>query len=61
MGADFDFSLDENRKPQFLYIDKGKKKLNVGNKLSDFNIEKQISKGNFASVYLLKSKIKNKV
>ena len=39
MGADFDFLLDENRKPQFLYIDKGKKKLNVGNKLSDFNIE----------------------
>ena len=61
MGADFDFSLDENGKPQFLYIDKGKKKLNVGNKLSDFNIEKQIGKGNFASVYLVKSKITNKV
>ena len=61
MGADFDFSLDENGKPQFLYIDKGKKKLNVGNKLSDFNIEKQIGKGNFASVYLVKSKISNKV
>ena len=61
MGADFDFSLDENGKPQFLFIDKGKKKLNVGNKLSDFNIEKQIGKGNFASVYLVKSKITNKV
>ena len=61
MGADFDFSLDENGKPQFLFIDKGKKKLNVGNKLSDFNIEKQIGKGNFATVYLVKSKITNKV
>ena len=61
MGADFDFLLDENRKPQFLYIDKGKKKLNVGNKLSDFNIEKQINKGNFANVYLVKSKMTNKV
>ena len=61
MGADFDFSLDENGKPQFLYIDKGKKKLNVGNNLSDFIIEKQIGRGNFASVYLVKSKITNKV
>ena len=61
MGADFDFSLDENGKPQLLYIDKGKKKVNVGNKLSDFIIEKQLGQGNFARVYLVKSKVTNKV
>ena len=61
MGSDFDYSVDENGKPQLLYIDKGKKKVNVGNKLSDFIIEKQLGKGNFGCVYLVKSKITNKV
>ena len=61
MGADFDFSVDQNGMPQFLYIDKGRKKTNVGNKLSDFTIEKELGKGDFSSVYLVKSNITNKV
>jgi len=61
MGADFDFTVDQNGKPQLLYIDKGRKKTNVGDKLSDFTIEKQLGKGDFSNVYLVKSKITNKI
>ena len=61
MGADFDFSVDQNGQPQLLYIDKGFKKVNVGNKLSDFKIEKQLGRGHFGSVYLVTSKITYKV
>ena len=41
-------------------IEKGNKKLDVGNKLSDFKIEKELGKGNFGSVYLVTSKLTNK-
>ena len=61
MGNDFDFQIDQNGQPQLLYIDKGRNKTNVGNKLSDFTIEKQLGKGNYGSVYLVKSKITNKI
>ena len=61
MGADYEYSFDENGMPQLLYIDKGRKKTNVGEKLSDFTIEKQLGKGDFSSVYLVKSKITKKI
>ena len=61
MGADFDVSFNQNGQPQLLYIDKGKKKTNVGNKLSDFIIQKELGKGNFGSVSLVLSKLTNKV
>ena len=60
MGADFDFSIDESGRPLILSIDKGKKKIEVGNKLSDFTIEKQLGKGDLSTVYLVQSKITNK-
>ena len=40
MGADFDFSMNQNGQFQLFYIDKGTKKVTVGEKLSDFIIEK---------------------
>ena len=46
---------------EVFYIDKGTKKVNVGNRLSDFRIEKELGKGNFGKVYLVTSKITNKV
>ena len=61
MGADFDFSLNQEGQIQVFYIDKGTKKVNVGNRLSDFRIEKELGKGNFGKVYLVTSKITNKV
>ena len=57
MGTDYDFTINQNGQPQLLYIDKGKKKTNVGNKLSDFTIEKELGKGHFGSVYLVTSKL----
>ena len=61
MGADFDFTLNQEGQIQLFYIDKGTKKVNVGNRLSDFRIEKELGKGNFGKVYLVTSKITNKV
>ena len=61
MGNDFDFTIDQFGRPQLLYIDKGKKKSNVGNKLSDFIIEKKLGQGNFCCTYLVTSKLTNKV
>ena len=61
MGADFEFSIGSDGKPQLLYIDKGKKKVNVGNKLSDFDIQRKLGQGHFGSVYLVKSKKTHKV
>jgi len=61
MGADFELSMDSTGKPQLLYIDKGNKTLKVGSKLSDFNIEKKLGKGNFGDVYLVTSKLTKKV
>ena len=41
MGVDFEFMTDSNGRPQIYFIDKGRKKVNVGNKLSDFSIERK--------------------
>ena len=61
MGADFEFTITKDGKPQLLFIDKGRKKVNVGNKLSDFSIERKLGQGHFGSVYLVKSKLTNKL
>ena len=53
--------MDSNGRPQLLFIDKGGKKINVGSKFSDFNIEKKLGSGNFGSVYLVSSKITKKL
>ena len=61
MGADFELTIGENGKPSLLFIDKGKKKVNVGNKLSDFEIQRKLGQGHFGSVCLVKSNITKKV
>ena len=61
MGADFEFSIDSSGKPQLFFIDKGNSKINVGSKLSDFIVEKELGKGNFGAVYLVTSKLTKKV
>ena len=61
MGADFEFNIAKDGRPQLLFIDKGQKKVNVGKKLSDFSIERKLGQGHFGSVYLVKSKITNKL
>ena len=42
------------------YLNKEKKTTNVGTKLSDFNIIKNIGQGNFSTVKLVTSKLTNK-
>jgi len=42
MGADLEFNIGEDGKLNLLFIDKGKKKVNVGNQLSDFNIQRKL-------------------
>ena len=32
MGVDFEFMTDSNGRPQIYFIDKGRKKIDVGNK-----------------------------
>lgn len=61
MGADFEFKLTDQGEPQLLFIDKGNQKVNVGSRLSDFNIEKKLGQGNFGSVCLVTSKITKKL
>ena len=61
MGADFDFTISQDGQPQLLYIDKGHKKVDVGNKLSDFIVQRQLGKGHFGAVFLVTSKLTNKV
>ena len=61
MGADFEFTITPDGKPQLLFIDKGRKKVNVGNKLEDFEIQRKLGQGHFGSVYLVKSKITRKL
>ena len=61
MGADCELSIGPNGKLNFLFIDKGNKKVNVGNKLSDFVVQRQLGKGHFGSVSLVQSKLTNKV
>ena len=61
MGADLEFNIGEDGKLNLLFIDKGKKKVNVGNQLSDFNIQRKLGQGHFGSVYLVQSKLTKKV
>ena len=56
-----EFTLDKNGKPQFLCIDKGGQNVNVGSKLSDFNIVRNLGEGHFGSVKLVTSKLTNKL
>ena len=60
MGG-IEFTLDANGQPRFLCIDKGGEKVNVGSKLDDFQIVRPLGKGNFGSVYLVTSKLTNKL
>ena len=53
--------IDQNGKPMISFIDKGVKKVNVGTKLSDFKIERQLGSGHFGSVQLVRSLITNKL
>ena len=56
-----EFTLDANGQPRFLCIDKGGEKVNVGSKLSDFQIVRPLGKGHFGSVFLVTSKLTNKL
>ena len=56
-----EFTLDQNGQPQFLCIDKGGEKVNVGSKLDDFQVVRPLGKGHFGSVYLVTSKLTKKL
>ena len=60
MGG-IEFHLDEKGEPQFLCIDKGGDKINVGSSLEDFKIVKPLGQGHFGSVYLVTSKLTKKL
>ena len=59
--GNLEFTLDANGQPRFLCIDKGGEKVNVGSKLDDFQIIRPLGKGHFGSVYLVTSKLTNKL
>jgi len=62
MDSDFELIVDYNGQPHFYYIDKEKKNnVDVGNKLSDFRIQKKLGEGHFGSVYLVISNKTNKL
>ena len=61
MGAEFELMFDKNGKPLIAFIDKGNKKVNVGSKLSDFNVIRELGKGNFGSVKLVSSNLTHKL
>ena len=44
-----------------MFIDKGNKKVDVGNKLADFDVKRSLGNGHFGSVYLVQSKLTHKV
>jgi len=56
-----EFTLDANGQPRFLCIDKGGEPVDVGSKLDDFQIVRPLGKGHFGSVYLVTSKLTNKL
>ena len=60
MGG-IEFTLDSNGQPRFLCIDKGGEKVNVGSKLEDFQVVRPLGKGHFGAVYLVTSKLTNKL
>ena len=61
MGAEFELMFDKNGKPLIAFIDKGNKKVNVGSKLSDFKVIRELGKGNFGSVKLVSSNLTHKL
>ena len=61
MGGEIELMTDTSGRLTFSFIDKGFKKVNVGSKLSDFIVERELGKGNFGSVKLVTSKITHKL
>jgi len=62
MDSNFEVIIDSNGQPHFYYIDKEKKNsIDVGNKLSDFIIQKKLGEGHFGSVNLVISQKTNKL
>ena len=62
MDSDFEIIVDSNDQPHFYDIDKKKKdNINVGNKLSDFIIQRKLGEGHFGSVNLVISLKTNKL
>ena len=59
--GNLEFTLDSEGQPRFLCIDKGGEKVDVGSKLDDFQKIKPLGKGHFGSVYLVTSKLTNKL
>ena len=56
MGGNFEVMMNADGKSQLLLIDQRGKKVDVGSKLSDFNIVKKLGSGHYGSVYLVSSK-----
>ena len=56
MGGNFEVMMNADGKSQLLLIDQRGKNVDVGSKLSDFNIIKKLGSGHFGSVYLVSSK-----
>ena len=62
MGSDLELISDSNGQTNIYFIDKGKKNnIDVGNKLSDFIIERKLGEGHFGSVNLVISQKTNKL
>ena len=61
MSGEIELKIDTNGRFHLFLIDKGSNKINVGKKLSDFTIEKELGKGNFGSVKLVRSSITKKL
>ena len=62
MNSDLEFISDSNGHTDFCFIDKGKKdNVDVGNKLSDFIVQRKLGEGHFGSVNLVISKKTNKL
>ena len=59
--GNLEFTLDADGQPRFLCIDKGGEKVDVGSKLDDFQIIRPLGKGHFGSVFLVTSKLTNKL
>ena len=62
MGSDLEFISDSNGQTHFYFIDKEKNNyVDVGNKLSDFIIQRNLGEGHFGSVDLVISQKTNKL
>jgi len=62
MGSDLEILSDSNGHNNIFFIDKGKKNnVDVGNKLSDFTVQRKLGEGHFGSVNLVISQKTNKL